>query len=71
MAAVTPIDPPLPTTFEELVREVRAVRKLLDAHVAGEIVERRNAENRHGALLDLLGDLIARLPDSNPQGGAA
>jgi hypothetical protein len=61
---------PKPSTFDDLVqvvldltREVRSTRALVDAHVRGEILERKRRVDREDAIMTLLGDVLNRLPE--------
>lgn len=62
LAAVRPSPIPIPTT-EDLAREIRAVRNLLDLHVREHESDRRIAQTRHEAVMGILKDLLTRLPD--------
>lgn len=57
-------DVPTREDLEHVLREVRATRKVLDQHLADARVDRENAGIRHEALMGILGDILAGLPDT-------
>lgn len=51
--------------FKAVYAEARATRKILDAHVASTIDERKAMNRKLDAILDLLGDVLSKLPPSH------
>ena len=50
----------------ENARDVRAVRSLMSQFLDNAEFERKQAQVRHDAVMDILRDLIVRVPDTSP-----
>ncbi len=66
MLAYVPSLPPPPTaspaTLDDVLREVRSTRRLLEVHLDDDRVERQRQARRQEAIMDMLKDILVRLP---------
>lgn len=54
--------PPTPATLEDVLRETRATRRLLEEHLTHDREERAQHALRQQAIMDILRDILTRLP---------
>ncbi len=60
--AFVPREAPLPTTMEDLGREIRQTRRLLEEHLQHDREDRAATAKRQEAIMTMLADIIGRLP---------
>ncbi len=65
LAAVEATERPMPTSLEEVALEQRRLRALMQRQAEENRAERREARLRHQAIMDILRDVLARLPETS------
>ena len=61
-ATSLPIPAPESASLDDVLREVRSTRRLLEAHLDDDRVERQRQARRQEAIMDMLKDILVRLP---------
>lgn len=56
-------DAPSRAQLQEVYLEARSARRLLEQHIRNDVDERRAAAIRHDAVMSMMGDILARLPE--------